>query len=112
VTPKLISVVDLRRSRGLSYYSDHQGPAPVEVRGRTDSVLTYSILLPSQSAVLLFERNVPSGVIGGGKADPERDFAGVQITAETSNGTVTYSSENVRNALRRWHKLIYVVELP
>jgi hypothetical protein len=112
VTPKLIGVAELRRSRGLSYYADHLSPAPVEVRGRTDSLLTYSILLPPQFAVLLFERSVPSGLIGGGKAEPQRDFAEVALTAETSNGRVTYSSANVGEALRRWHKLIYVIELP
>jgi hypothetical protein len=104
VTPKLISVAELRRSRGIR--SDHQSPAPVEVRGRTDSLLTYSIVLPPQFAVLLFERGIR------GKAKPARDFADVQVTAETTNGTVTYNSANVGNALRRWHKLIYVVELP
>lgn len=114
VTPKLVSVAALRHLCGFCDYPTHQSPAPVEIRGRTDSIVAYSILLPSQFAVLLFERTLPSrGLLGGvGKAKPERDFADVEVTAETSNGTVTYNSANVSDALRRWQKRIYVVELP
>jgi hypothetical protein len=89
------------------YYLERQSPAPADVAGRTDSLITYSLSLPPDQAVMLFERTFGAGV----KRSAAVIFSGVQISAIRGADTVSYDAANVADAFRRWHKYIYVIEV-
>ncbi len=83
----------------------------MEVRGRTDTALTYSLTLPPGEAILLFDTWVDGSLIGAEKADARRVFRGMRLLVETGSDSSTYDETTVASVLRRWHKYIYAVEI-
>ena len=106
-SPRTITVKDLKRGRNPAYYLERQSPAPAEVSGRTDSLIMYSLSLPPDQAVMLFERTLGGGV----KRSAAAIFSGFQVSAITGEDSVTYDATNAADAFRRWHKYIYVIEV-
>jgi len=111
LSPRFLANAFLRGSHQLADYEAKSVPAPVEIRGRADSAVAYSVLIPPDTALFLFERYLP----GTGRSEdnyPKQALSDMRIKAETSTGTLDLDSSNVAMVLHRWHKGIFVVELP
>ncbi len=106
-SPTLIAVRALRHG-GLSGAIHGDRPAPAGVQGRVDSLVTYSLDLPPDTAVRIFDG---TAAFSGKVRNAEDRFRNVRITVDTGLAARSYDGKALADAFRMWHKLVLVLEV-
>jgi hypothetical protein len=100
----LITVRKLRHD-GTDIHGDR--PAPADVRGRVDALVTYALDLPPDTAVRIFAGSTD---FSGNVRHFEEQFPNVRITTDTGLAAHSYDEATLAQAFRKWHKLVHVLE--
>lgn len=104
-SPRFISVPQLRHGAAQA---DTSRP-PAVVQKRVDSLVTFSLELPPDSAVRLFG----VGADGAGSIlYPAEQFRGIRIVVDTGMEARTYAGAALKGAFKKWRRTRYVLEVP
>src|SRR5258708_16029528 len=103
-SPTLISVRMLRHD-GTDVHGHR--PAPADVRGRVDSLVTYSLDLAPDTAVRMFDGWTD---FSGDMPNFPVPFPHVRIVVDTGQAVHVYEGAALADAFRKWHKLVHVLE--
>jgi hypothetical protein len=104
-SPTLIAVRTLRHD-GTNVHGDRPAPAPVQ--GRVDSLVSYALDLPPDSAVRIFDGGTD---FSGTVRDFQDQFPRVRITVDTGQAARSYQGLALGEAFHKWHKLVHVLEV-
>jgi len=106
-SPTVVAVQTLKHVRALGAIHGAR-PAAAGVRGRVDSLVTYSLDLPPDTAVWIFEGAAP---FSGKVRDFEDQFPNVRVAVDTGQSARLYEGRALADSFHMWHKLVHVLEV-
>jgi len=106
-SPTVIGVRTLKHEGGWGSIHGSR-PAPAGVQGRVDSLVTYSLDLPPDTAVCIFDGGAP---FSGKVRDFEDQFPNVRIIVDTGQSARSFEGRALADSFRMWHRLVHVFEV-